>query len=495
MQITNMPEIKLGIVGVSRDCFPASLTARRLAALTAELKKLKVNFFASSVIIENENDTMAALEQIEDEGCNAVVAYLGNFGPETPTTILLQEFNGPAMVVAAAEENKAVLSSDRGDALCGLLNCSYNLGMRRITAYIPEYPVGLPEQLAPEIADFARIARVVVGLANLKLFGFGPRPQDFLACNAPIQPLYDIGVEVMENSELDLLVEFKKAAADKKAIDAIAADMAKELKGKCPWPDILPKLAQFELALTKFYENHLGASAYGVFADKCWPAFQTEFGFVPCYVNSRLTGRGIPVSCEVDLYGAVSEYMLQCATGLPATLLDINNSVPADVLKGAKLKGVSPRDLFMGFHCGNTCSSCMKTCAMKYQLIMNRGLEGGKTPVITRGTLEGQIKPSPATMFRLQGNSDAELVSYVAEGDFLDVKPCSFGSIGVVGIKGFARFYRHVLVGKHFPHHGGFGFAHAGKILFEALRLLGIEDVNTPLTDTPVYPGENPFAL
>ena len=33
---------------------------------------------------------------------------------------------------------------------------------------------------------------------------------------------------------------------------------------------------------------------------KCWPAFQTQFGFVPCYVNSRLTGRGIPVSCEVD---------------------------------------------------------------------------------------------------------------------------------------------------------------------------------------------------
>ena len=179
MQLTNMPEIKLGIVGVSRDCFPASLTARRLAALAAELKKLGVNFFASSVIVENEADTIAALEQIEDEGCNAVVAYLGNFGPETPTTILLQEFNGPAMVVAAAEENKAVLSSERGDALCGLLNCSYNLGMRRITAYIPEYPVGLPEQLAPEIADFVKIARVVIGLANLKLVGFAPRPQDF----------------------------------------------------------------------------------------------------------------------------------------------------------------------------------------------------------------------------------------------------------------------------------------------------------------------------
>jgi len=186
--------------------------------------------------------------------------------------------------------------------------------------------------------------------------------------------------------------------------------------------------------------------------------------------------------------------MLQCATGVPATLLDINNSVPADILKGADLKGVPAKDLFMGFHCGNTCSSCMKNCTMKYQLIMNRLMEGGKEPDITRGTLEGQLKPGPTTMFRLQGNSDSQLVSYIAEGEMLDVNPCSFGGISVVGIRDFARFYRHVLIGKHFPHHGGFGFAKAGRVLFEAVKLLGVEDVNTPLPEGVRYPGENPFA-
>ena len=32
------------------------------------------------------------------------MVYLGNFGPETPETLLIKEFDGPAMVVAAAEE-------------------------------------------------------------------------------------------------------------------------------------------------------------------------------------------------------------------------------------------------------------------------------------------------------------------------------------------------------------------------------------------------------
>ena len=494
--MTNMPEIKLAVVGVSRDCFPASLTQKRLAALMAEVRKAKLaNVVACPVTIENETDTLRALEWARREGVNAACMFLGNFGPEGPTTLFVEKLGAPTMMLAAREENRSVLASDRGDALCGVLNFSYNAGLRRLAVCIPQNPNVTAKEGAAEIAGFLRVARVVEGVRNLKVFGFGPRPQDFLACNAPIQPLFDLGVNVQENSELDLFEHFHKMAPRKREIAAIVEDMKRELGGGCPYPDLLPQLAQFELALTDWYENQRGAAKFAVFADKCWPAFQTSFRFVPCYVNSRLAGRGIPVACEVDLYGAVSEYMLACATDRPATLLDINNSVPDDILpKGLRLGGAAKRDLFMGFHCGNTCSACMKGCAMKYQLIMNRGLEGGGKPVISRGTLEGQIRPGDTTMFRLQSSPDGELLSYVAEGRFLDVNPRSFGSIGVVAIPGFARFYRHVLVAKHFPHHGAFGFAKAGKALFEALKLMGVDDVSAPLPAGLPYPGENPFA-
>jgi len=173
------------------------------------------------------------------------------------------------------------------------------------------------------IAGFLPIARIIAGLAKLKIFAFGPRPHDFLACNAPIKPLYDIGVEVMENSELDLFDVFKSSEGDKQ-IAAVVKDMEKELGAGSAYPDLLPKLAQFEVGLLNFMEKNLGASQFGIFADKCWPAFEKQFGFVPCYVNSRLASRGIPVACEVDIYGALSEYMGSCATQAPVTLLDIN---------------------------------------------------------------------------------------------------------------------------------------------------------------------------
>ncbi len=492
----NQPKVKLALVGVSRDCFPASLTKKRVAAVMAEAKKAKLAVVDCPVTIENEKDAMAALEWARKEGVNACCMFLGNFGPEGPTTMFVQKFGGPAMVLAAKEENKAVLKSDRGDALCGVLNFSYNVGLRRLKVYIPEYPVVDAKGAVSELRDFTAIARVVLGIRNLKVFGFGPRPYDFLACNAPIQPLFDLGVNVQENSELDLFEHFHKMESRKAEIDAIIKDMKKELGKNCPYPDLLPQLAQFELALMDWYERERGASKFAVFANKCWPAFQTSFHFVPCYVNSRLAGRGIPVACEVDLYGAVSEYMVECATEKPATLLDINNSVPDDILpRGLKLAGAEKRDLYMGFHCGNTCMSCLKKPSMKYQLIMNRGLEGGGKPVISRGTMEGQIKAGAATMFRLQSNSDSQLVSYIAEGSFLDVNPCSFGSLGVAAIPGFARFYRHVLIQKRFPHHGAYGFEHAGKTLFEALKLLGVDDINTPKPAGCLYPGENPFAV
>ncbi|MFQ9392975.1 MAG: hypothetical protein ACLR2E_00435 [Lachnospiraceae bacterium] len=54
------------------------------------------------------------------------------------------------------------------------------------------------------IHEFLPIARAVIGLSELKIISFGPRPLNFLACNAPIQQLYNLGVEIEENSELDL---------------------------------------------------------------------------------------------------------------------------------------------------------------------------------------------------------------------------------------------------------------------------------------------------
>ena len=492
--MNNLPNIKVALVAVSRDCFPIALSQTRRAKVAGACKKLGLSVVEIKATVENERDALAALDEVAASGANALCVYLGNFGPEGPETIMAQRFPGPVMFAAAAEESQADLMNGRGDAYCGMLNASYNIGLRKIPAYIPEYPVGTPDEVAGMIKEFVPVARALVGLAGLKIFSFGPRPYDFLACNAPIKALFDLGVEIQENSELDLYEHYRKLDGDSR-IAAIQKDMEKELGAGNKMPGILPRLAQYELALTTWMEKNLGASEYGIFANKCWPAFQTTFKFVPCYVNGRLASRGVPVACETDIFGALSEYLGTCATEKPATLLDINNTVPYDMIEANKaLAGrYAPHDLFMGFHCGNTAASCMVAPEMKYQLIMKRSLEPEGEPDITRGTLEGQLVAGKATVFRLQSWADTTLRAYVAEGEILDIAPKSFGSIGVFAVKDMARFYRHVLVGKHYPHHAAIAFDHAGKALFDVFKLLGVEDIAWNQPASLPYPGENPY--
>ena len=492
--MNNVPDIKLGITAVSRDCFPVELSQKRRGNVVEECKKKKIPIIELKTTVENEQDVLKALVEIRENEIDALVIYLGNFGPEGPTTMLAQKFDGPVMFAAAGEETGKNLIDGRGDAFCGLLNTSYNAGLRKLKPHIPEHPVGIPSEIAELIQNFIPISRIINGLKKLKIFSFGPRPQDFLACNAPIKPLYDIGVEIMENSELDLYDIYLSAKGHPK-IKSYIEEMGKELGTGNQYPDILEKLAQYEVALIEFMETNLGASKYCAFANKCWPAFEKYFTFVPCYVNSRLASRGIPVSCEVDIYGTLSEYMAACASNLPPTLLDINNTVPYDMVEEARsiVGNYTHKDLFMGFHCGNTPSSCMANHSMKYQLIMHRLMEPDMEPDITRGTLEGQIRPGEITIFRLQSTPDTRLKAYVADGEVLNINPKSFGSIGVFAIKEMGRFYRHVLIEKRFPHHTAVAFSKSGKVLFEALKMLGIEDISFNLPANVRYDTENPF--
>ncbi len=492
----NTPEIKVGIVAVSRDCFPESLSVnRRKALVEAYTKKYDAkNIYECPIcIVESEIHMVQALEDIKKAGCNALVVYLGNFGPEISETLLAKHFDGPKMIIAAEEESQNDLVQGRGDAYCGMLNASYNLQLRNVTGYyIPEYPVGDAQDCADMIEEFLPIAKAYVAVHDLKIISFGPRPMNFLACNAPIKQLYNLGVEIEENSELDLFESFKNHENDSR-IPEVVADMEKELGDGNKKPEILPKLAQYEITLLDWIEAHKGYRKYVALTTKCWPAFQTQFGFVPCYVNSRLTGRGIPVSCEVDIYGTLSEFIGTVVSDDIVTLLDINNSVPKDMYKES-IEGkynYTHKDTFMGFHCGNTCSQKLTSHTMKYQMIMARSLP----EEVTQGTIEGDIVPGDITFYRLQSTADNKLRAYIAEGEILPVATKSFGGVGVFAIPEMGRFYRHVLIEGGFPHHGAVAFGHFGKALFETFKILGV-DTSEIGYNQPAgvrYPTENPW--
>ncbi len=191
----NIPKMKVGIVAVSRDCFPESLSVnRRKALVDAYAKKYNAEdiYECPICIVESEIHMVQALDDLKKAGCNALCVYLGNFGPEIAETLLAKHFDGPKMFCAAAEENTGVLSSSRGDAYCGMLNASYNLKLRGVKAYIPEYPVGTASECADMIHDFLPICTGCLRAEPSEDHHFRPSSHQFpcLQCAHPaaVQP-------------------------------------------------------------------------------------------------------------------------------------------------------------------------------------------------------------------------------------------------------------------------------------------------------------------
>ena len=82
----NIPEVKLGIIAVSRDCFIVSLSERRRKAIVDAYTAKGGSIYECKIAVENEKDMLKAVEDVKAAGCNALFVYLGNFGPETPET-------------------------------------------------------------------------------------------------------------------------------------------------------------------------------------------------------------------------------------------------------------------------------------------------------------------------------------------------------------------------------------------------------------------------
>src|SRR6202162_4921176 len=168
---TYSPEIKLGLVSASRNCFPRALSDERTERLLERCRAAGILTMipeGDCRIIETKDHAAEAARQFKQAGCDAVVYYLGNFSPEIEDAVFVKAYDGPVMLLAAAEESGATLLEKRGDALCGLLSAALAINKRGLShrVHIPELPGVRGEGGVSEIAHFIKVVKVVKGIGN-----------------------------------------------------------------------------------------------------------------------------------------------------------------------------------------------------------------------------------------------------------------------------------------------------------------------------------------
>ena len=358
----NMPNVKLGLVAVSRDCFPIELSRkRRVARRQGVPGQEAIPIVEIQTIVENEKDALKALDELE---------------------AARRQRPGHLSWATSGPKGRR-RSSPRGSTA---RSCSPPRPRRRArtsstAAATPTAACSTPLQHRPAQAPPVhpripgRHARRGRG-HDRRLHPGGPhpaRPQEAQDLRLRAAAAGFPGLQRARSSRSTTSASRSWRTASSTSTTSSSRPRATRDQGRrqrhgqgARRGERLPGPAGQARPVRggpdrSSWRPTSARREYGVFANKCWPAFETYFGFVPCYVNSRLATRGIPVSCEVDIYGALSEYMATCATELPATLLDINNTVPYDMFEaaGKAVGGYKPNDLFMGFHCGNTSSACL----------------------------------------------------------------------------------------------------------------------------------------
>lgn len=490
----NIPEVILGIVVGSTNWMSTELAIQR----RQELFKEYVNRYGQEHVHEcqiciddNEINVKRALKDIEKAGCNAICLYFGNYGPEHTSTILVEQFTGPIIFCASAEDSGKHMQAERKDSYSGLLNACYGLGLKKKRVFLPSKPVGTKEECAEMIHDFLPIARSLLAIKELKIISFGPRPSSYFAAYAPNHLLYELGVEIDEYSEMELFNSYEKHEGDQR-IEGLVSGMEQETGER---NQLMGKYAQYEITVKDWIRTHKGNRKYVALTSTCWPAFPVNFGFVPCYANSRLTGEGIPVACEVDVYGALSEYIGQSVSDDVVTVLNFNNNISEDIyeeqVKGRNFNGKEYKlsDLFLGYHCGVTNSAKLQSVSLEPHFVNAQliGQEG------SQGTIQGEMKAGFITCFRIQGDADGYLKAYVVEGQILPVNIDTYGGRGVIAVTEMERFYRNVLLGKHYPNHFALISGHYGKQLIAILNQLGIKEIEYNHPENVPYLNENIF--
>ena len=70
--LTNIPNVKLGIIAVSRDCFIISLSERRRAAVVAACQAKGVDIYECKTTVENEKDMLKAVDEVKSYICETM---------------------------------------------------------------------------------------------------------------------------------------------------------------------------------------------------------------------------------------------------------------------------------------------------------------------------------------------------------------------------------------------------------------------------------------
>ena len=418
--------MRIGILPLGRPTFDVAFADEKLAAILAKLSESDHEIVGPNQLLFDEKATTAAMAHLQSQNIEHLLLLQVTFTDASTAVAAANAFAQPLSIWAINEPRAG--GRLRLNAFCGLNLASHALGLNdRAFSWLYRDPSDVTvsdldalfsgQHLAGRLTAVSAEkyvspvgAKIAAAVKGKRIARIGAHPDGFDTCAysaAEVAALSGVTVDALELD--DLFASAKKAPESAaKAARSLAAQSLADLD------QVDQKELDNSLRLKAGLDSIQKKGGYDAFAIRCWPETFTEYGGAVCGPASMLGEARVPCACEADVYGALTQLILQEAANAPVFLTDLVDMDKAD-------------NTGVVWHCGQApVSMCEQQHPASATIHTNR-----KMPLL----FEFPLKAGPVTFLRIS-QSFNQVKMVLGFGEMLK-RPMSF-----TGTSGVVRFER-----------------------------------------------------
>ncbi|MEM7464487.1 MAG: hypothetical protein AAF362_17595 [Pseudomonadota bacterium] len=434
----------VGILALARPTFDVAFANETLAAMLDVLDKAGLELVGPRELLMDTEAAQSALAGLIERKVDTILVLQVTFTDAAMICEVGEAFPGHLAIWSVPEPR--IGGRLRLNSFCGLNLASHALGLRdrafsyvygspqdedilaRICAVVE--PESRVEPIAPETGAASvdeEAQSIASSLAGARIGRIGEHPVGFDTCAYDRDALSALaGIEIDE-IELD---ELFTAAHDLEP-DQVVDTKALAEKQLCGLEDVDQKQLDRSLRLKVALDELRKSGGHDAFAIRCWPETFTEYGGAVCGPVSMMGEKRIPCACEADVYGALTQLLLQRTANAPVFLADV---VDMDI----------DDDTGVIWHCGQAPIS-MAACDTKPSATIHTNR---KMPLL----YEFPLKPGRVTFMRIsQARGNTFMV--IGSGEILERDMAFTGTSGVVRFDKGTKSVLADMIGAGLEHH------------------------------------------
>ncbi|NLO83122.1 MAG: hypothetical protein GX094_08725 [Clostridiales bacterium] len=318
----NSQKLVLGFAPTRRKMYDVAFALENRRRVKERVESILSGFGVEVVDIEwlNEEGLLIEVEDVrkveeyfKGKRVDAVFMPHCNFGSEEVVGKLGKAMEKPFLLWGPRDEAPP---PDRGirqtDTQCGLFASSKALQRYGVPfTYIENCWID-DKAFEQGLIDFVRVASVVKTLKNLRIGQVSVRPKPFLSVMINESELLEkFGIEVVPITGVEIIDKTNDILLRRRdEVKELVGDIKGKINCSAMSEDEMDKIAALELAFMDLAREH----ECRAMASECWRTFGQAFQIRPCFVFGDLIDRGLMVSCETDINGAVTMAMLKAAS-------------------------------------------------------------------------------------------------------------------------------------------------------------------------------------